>query len=202
MGITLYLGFIEGDNEVGNYCGKSFFQEIIGGRNPEYFNLDNFLTDEEQKLLYPDYADYSSYEEMKRNCRDIDPQKLLNIFKKIYDYLFYNHDRLPLIHFISKAKITQTGTPDEFIFKGKKSHLDGMHHDLFHRNDLSLINWHNGQEIREWIPVSKELNLDGNIFFVETVNKFDEYKKILEACIQTCEKAKEINEKLNWTYSF
>jgi len=201
MGVTLYLGFNEESNEVGEHCGKSFFKEIIAGRNPEYFNLDNFLTDEEQKLLYPDYADYSSFEEMIKNCRHIDPLEIITIFRKVYNYLLKNKDKLPLIHFVGRDKLIQMGTSDEFKYKGRQSYLDGMHHDSFHRNDLSLVSWQNGEKIIEWIPVSTEINLEGNIFFVETFNKFDEYKEILEACIQTCEKAKKVNKKLHWTYS-
>ncbi len=196
MSVSIYFGFKNSDEFVSVNAGRNFLEEILGAKYPDYFNLDAFLTNEEQKLLFPDY------DENEYSRRHIDPAKLKDVFVKVYDYLKVNHDNFPLTHYITdeKNKYLYDKT-DIFDYKGYKCYLDASHQNLNHREELCLFYWQEEWKVLEWIKVSKKLIVGNNVYYIETQNKFDQFKYILEELIKVCDDGIKNNKKLLWLFS-
>ncbi len=197
MGTTLHLGFNDSlASENGAYDSKSFFSEIVSPSYPDYFNLDDFLTEEEQKLLYPKYYNYE-YEDVNK-YQHIPSAELKGIFLKIYNYLKDNHHKFPLTHFISEKNHLGSGSSDRFYYKGYECYIDGFHHNYEHRFDVCIMAWQDKWKPLEWIEASSQIIVNDKIFYILSSNKFEEFKDILEELIGICEVA---IRKLIWLFS-
>ncbi|MFA7379963.1 MAG: hypothetical protein WC150_05840 [Bacteroidia bacterium] len=198
MGVTLHLGFDDSVASDTKHCGKSFMSEIISPSYPDYFNLDDFLTPEEQLLLYPDY---NQYDDKVDKYRHIDPLTLKDVFKKVYDYLQKYQNNFPLTHLISENDKNYSSSSDRFNYKGHECYIDGFHHDYNHRHELCLTYWQNGWKPLEWIKASNKVIVGDKTYYVQTKNKFEQYKDILQELIDICEEGIKANRRLIWVFS-
>lgn len=195
MGATISLGFIDSDYGGPTLDSKSFFKEILTASYPDYLNHEDFLTSKEQELLYPDYNEYDSNDKY----RHIEPAVLKNVFVKVYNYLQNNYDKLPLTHMISEDKRLYSSTSNHFNYKNQECYLDGFHHDFKHRDELCLICLRDNTV--EWIKASNKILIEDKVFYIETRNKFQQFKDILQELIEICDEGIKLNKKLIWAFS-
>lgn len=200
MSLTLHLGPDDDFPSDTEHCGKSFFDEIISATYPDYFRHDNFLSEEEQILFFPDY---DKFDNSLDHYRRIDPIRLMEVFKKVLEHLKSHHAQYPLVHMIYVDKINMIGgsISDDFQYKGYTCHLDGYHNDYNHRQEIRVRRLNNGWETFELIKADPIITLDGKTFYIETENKYEQYKGILEELIDICEQAIKTNKKLLWIFS-
>ena len=202
MSLILFLEFSDGSPSVTRtYQGpdKSLMSEILSPSYPDYFRLDNFLSEEEQELLHPDY---DSGRTSINDYRHIDPSSLKQVFEKVFDYLKNHHDEFPLVHMVEERDRESLGgsSSDDFEYKGFKCLLDGYHNDYEHRHQLRLAQFNNGWETIDWIKADPTISLGSRTFYISTANKFECYKDILEELINICEDAIKAEKKLVWTF--
>ena len=200
MGVTLHLGLADDFPSGTEHDAKSFFSEIISTVYPDYFNHDNFLTKEEQNLLYPDYGEFDDSLEHYRN---IDPKRLGNVFGKVLKHLKSHNAEYPLVHMIYENENKQlgSGTSNDFQYKGYKCYLDGYHNDNNHREEIRVCRFDNGWETLEWINADPKIAMGDFTFYIETENKYEQYQAILEELIDICDQAICVDKKLLWIYS-
>ena len=199
MGVVLHLGPDDSSPCGTTYCNKSFFAEIVTGGEPGFFNLDNIFTEEEKKLLYPDY--HLNTDNLNK-YRHFNARQLKDIFVKIFNHLKENSDKMPLTHLISDNNgKTYSSSSDRFEYNGEQCYLYGFHNDLEHRDELEIKPAADTFSVAGWIKAMDKLLLGEKEFVILTRTKFEQYKDNLQELIGICDNAIESNKKLLWLFS-
>ena len=196
MSLTLHLGPDNGIPKDTAHTGKSFFDEILSPSYPDYFKLDEFLSKDEQSLLEPQYMDPPHPHSAYRSC---DPFQLKAVFVRVFEHLRTNCDKYPLVHTIwhDANRRLGSGSSERFQYKGYSCWLEGYHNEAAHRQYLRVC----GMESVEWVRAAPMVGLDGMTFHVDTKNKFEQYRDILNELIEKCDQAIKAGQRVLWLFS-
>jgi hypothetical protein len=102
---------------------------------------------------------------------------------------------------ISVDNKSYSSSSGRFIYKDFECSLDGFHNDFNHRNELCLTCLNDEWKSLEWIKVSSKVILDDKVYFIQTRNKFEQNKDILQELIDICDEGIKNNRKLFWVFS-
>jgi hypothetical protein len=102
---------------------------------------------------------------------------------------------------ISENGQNYSSSSNSFKYKGYECYLEGFHHDYHHRDELCLTCWQDGWKPLEWIKASNKVIIGDNAYYIQTANKFEQYKDILQELIDICEEGIKAKRKLIWVFS-
>jgi hypothetical protein len=200
MSLTLHLGPDVDFPSCTEHTGKSFFDEIISAIHPDYFKHDEFLSMEEQALLYPDYREGN---EPLDAFESRDPAELCAVFGKVLQNLKLNQSRYPWVHTIWTDASMRMGssTSARFEYREQECYLDGYHNDNAHQHELLIYRLRDGWEPFEWVKAAPRVVLDGIEFYVTSESKYAQYKDILDELMAKCESAERLNVRVLWLFA-
>ena len=204
MGVSLYLGPFGANWDNGfegpswNIANRRFFEEIIiPSDDQEYFRHDEFLNQEEQSALTPEYEDSKH-----PSRRSLDALMLAGVFERVLHHLRENSHRYPKVHAVVEVTHANGNTADFFFeFKGRLCMLKRDHENIEHNDELLVSCWNNGWEDLEWIKVEPIVIIGELSFHIATRTKLDEYGYILEELIDTCKHLHEAGMQATWSFA-
>jgi hypothetical protein len=201
----------------GNYDSNSpvfttdFLAQIVSGHL--WQNRKAFLSSAESEILFPKWTNNSDGDE--RLLEPVDPLLLKSVFYKIGQYLEKNQTILPLVHSLScnKSELEQIdnyafGSFGELIIKNSKCWVQGDTYFYDEYNDKGLRQKFNirnhpyePDDIDLWMDVKSEIEIDGKLYYMRTITKFQQFEESIKDVIACCNTAIEQNKNIYWLIS-
>jgi hypothetical protein len=182
-------------SDLAPFLGRDFAAEISLGHL--WIERSPFLSKQEEDLLCARTDMHEDYEQ------PVDPAELANVLIKINDYLKTNEDTLPFEIEIDYAKMEQEGLESDVIINNSRCWIQG---DTNLTNNPSKINVlshpmePNGVDV--WIDIADEVVIEGKLFYLKRITRYEKYKEILEKTIAFCRYAEGKNKKVLWQHYY
>lgn len=185
----------ENEYDYAPILGRDFTYEIALGY---LFEDRSFLSDEEWQRLEPQNMDSHVYKERT----SLNPTVLISILYKVKEYLNDNQNTLPFEIELDYEKMKKEDLSSDIIINGSLCWIQGDSKIYDVSTKVGIVN-HPQQphQVDLWIDIQDKIEIEGKIYYLRKVTRFDRYKELIDKVIEFCEYAKSSNNNVYWTLS-
>ncbi|MCF8255593.1 MAG: hypothetical protein K9H61_13515 [Bacteroidia bacterium] len=184
------------DKALAPYLGRDFHSEITRGA---IWHDRQFLSDFETELLE---APYDELFENKDEILPIEPRNLEKIMIKVRDFLYENQDTLPFEIEIDYEKMENEKLSYNLTINNCRCWIQGDSRYYQVTDKVKIVNYpFEPSDVDLWIGISDRVELEGKVYYLKMVTRFERYKELIDKVIDFCRYANKIGDRIYWTYS-
>ena len=177
------------------FLGRDFTHEIAHGFL--WYKGSAFLSEQEAAILYPinsdDYND--GIEEL------IHPDDLISVLKKVKKYLKSDKDPLPIEIELDYDKMEKENLSTDIIINNSKCWIQG---DSYYNKVSSMVRIVNypmePNEVDVWIDIKDKVEIEGRIYYLKKITRYEKYTNMIDDVIAFCEYAKQKHKMIDWKF--
>jgi hypothetical protein len=180
------------EKELAPFLGRDFTLDITLAC---LFDEQSFLSKDEWQILNPQISDNI----INEKPNPVNPADLLFVLDKIKKYLKDNQDKLPFEIELDYEKMEKEGLSCEITINGSICWLQGDSYVFEVSSKVKIVN-HPMQptEVDLWVDIKDKIEIEGRIYYLRKVTRYDKYEELISKVTEFCEYAKNNNENVYW----
>lgn len=190
---------IAGDKHDASYespfLGRDFTHEIAQGYL--WDKREPFLTTLESKLLTPINTEFY-YEGIHK---PVHPFNLVIVLNKVKQYLKANENSLPFEIELDYDKMEKENLSTDIMINNSKCWIQG---DSYYNKVSSMVRIVNypmePNEVDVWIDIKDKVEIEGRIYYLKKITRYEKYKNMIDDVIAFCEYAKQKHKMIDWKF--
>ncbi len=194
MGSQIFIHLVgEGlyENDLAPFLGRDFVAEISWGHL--WMERSPFLSKQEEDLLR---ARTDWHEDFNK---PVNPAELAKVLTKVNDYLKTNESTLPFEIEIDYTKMAHAGLETDLIINNSRCWIKGDSYVFDVTTKVNVVSYAmEPNEVDVWVDIADEVVIEGKLFYLKRITRYEKYKEILEKTIAFCRYAGGKNNKVLW----